>query len=337
MKDQAKKKFYIALIILVTIGVLYFSLKDNFNEIIGQIIKADIKWLLVGILLVFGYWFLKSNVLYETTKKMKPEFTFKEAFKMTLVTQLVNALTPFSSGGQPYQVFALKKAGVKIAAGTNIIIQNFIVYQIALVTLGLVAVLSNHCFHIFKEVGLLKHLVTIGFICNTFVIVVLFIVAFAKKIDNFVIQKGITLLSKLHLVKDAKKQKENWKEYIKNFHQGAKQLMEDKWHFFRQIFYNLLALSCLYLVPLVVLYSMHDYTSINAPLTIITSAYVMLIGSFVPIPGGTGGLEYGFVAFFSNFIKGSLVTSVMLLWRFITYYFGIIVGAIALNIKEKGD
>ena len=101
------------------------------------------------------------------------------------------------------------------------------------------------------------------------------------------------------------------------------------------ILFQFFALSTLYLIPLVLLYGMGDYTSLNGYEAIIISAYVMLIGSFVPIPGGTGGLEYGFIAFYGNFIKGSKLNAVMLLWRFITYYFGIILGAIVLNFKRK--
>ena len=73
----------------------------------------------------------------------------------------------------------------------------------------------------------------------------------------------------------------------------------------------------------------------NAFESIIASAYIMMVGSFVPIPGGTGGLEYAFVVFYSNFIKGPVLNAIMLLWRFITYYFGMIVGAITLTLKRK--
>ena len=68
---------------------------------------------------------------------------------------------------------------------------------------------------------------------------------------------------------------------------------------------------------------------------IVTSAYVMLIGSFVPIPGGTGGLEFGFIAFFGNFIIGPNLNAIMLLWRFVTYYFGMILGSIVLSLRKK--
>jgi uncharacterized protein (TIRG00374 family) len=61
----------------------------------------------------------------------------------------------------------------------------------------------------------------------------------------------------------------------------------------------------------------------------------MLIGSFVPMPGGTGGIEYVFLVFYGNFIKGSRLNAMMLVWRFISFYFGIVVGAILLGGKKK--
>jgi uncharacterized membrane protein YbhN (UPF0104 family) len=61
----------------------------------------------------------------------------------------------------------------------------------------------------------------------------------------------------------------------------------------------------------------------------------MLIGSFVPIPGATGGLEYAFTQFFGVFIIDPALTLIMLLWRTTTYYLGVIVGAILLNIRKK--
>ena len=195
--------------------------------------------------------------------------------------------------------------------------------------------MTNHFCHFYPEVGFLKQLVTLGFIINTLVIIALFIVAFAKKINYFIAEKMIYVLGKIKLLKNPEKTSENWKNYITRFHSGAKILMKDKKHFILLIFLNLIALMSLYLIPLTILYGLGDYHSLSGGLTVITSAYVMLIGSFVPIPGGTGGLEYSFLTFYGNFLSGSTLKSVMLIWRFITYYFGIIVGAVALNTKEK--
>lgn len=79
---------------------------------------------------------------------------------------------------------------------------------------------------------------------------------------------------------------------------------------------------------------MGDYTSINPLETLVSSAYVMVMGSFIPTPGGTGGLEYGFLNFFGYFITGSNLTATMIVWRSISYYIGMIFGGISVALYE---
>ena len=292
-------------------------------------------WILIGILFIVLYWLFRSLSIFEFTKKFNSKFDFFSSFKITMSTIFFDGITPFSSGGQPFQVYYLKKHGVNLVDGANIAIQNFIVYQISLVFLGIVAITSNYFLKIFPSNGLLQKLVTLGFIINLLVTVGLFSIAFLKKFNKFISKLVIGLLTKLKIVKNKEEKIEKFNKYISQFNKGAKELTKNKTLFIKGIMYNLVALCCYYAVPVIVLFAMGDYTSYNLLLSIITSAYVMLIGSFVPIPGGTGGLEYGFIAFFGNFLQGGKLTAVMLIWRFITYYLGIIFGAVMMNIKEK--
>ena len=80
---------------------------------------------------------------------------------------------------------------------------------------------------------------------------------------------------------------------------------------------------------------MGDYKSLTIIDTLVSSAYVYLIGAFVPVPGASGGIEYGFSQFFGNFVEGSILPAMLIVWRFITYYLGVIVGAILFNIRER--
>ena len=329
-----KKIFNITLLIIFTGIVLYFSLKDNFSATINQIITMDIKYLLVAFFLLFIFWIFRSYPMYSFCKKINNNFKYKQSFQLTLRTQFFNAVTPFATGGQPYQIYYLKQCGINYAASTGIVLQNFIVYQIALVTLGLVALFCNMIFGIFNNEPLLQKLIALGFIINTLVIVVMFLVAFDRKVNKKLISLGIIVLTKLHIVKDKEKQLKKWDESINSFHENAKILLKDKMNFFCNIIYNFIALCCLYLIPFFVYIAMGQTTGLNPGVAIITSAYIMIIGSFVPIPGATGGLEYGFVQFYGNFFTGSVLSATMLVWRFITYYFGLIVGAIALNIRR---
>lgn len=56
-----------------------------------------------------------------------------------------------------------------------------------------------------------------------------------------------------------------------------------------------------------------DFFSVMA-----ASAFVQLLSSAVPLPGGTGGAEGGFALFLGHFF-GSASTAGYLLWRLITF------------------
>ena len=45
----------------------------------------------------------------------------------------------------------------------------------------------------------------------------------------------------------------------------------------------------------------------------------------------------GFMFFFKYLISGSILNGLMLVWRFVSYYFGMIVGAIALAVYRKKE
>lgn len=334
MNEKLKKVANVIVLALVTCLVLYFSLKDNFNTIINEIINVNIFWLVISFLLALSFWFFKAIATTRIANIFKKDYSIKQGMRLVLETNFFHAITPFAVGGQPYEIYSLKKSKLKITEATNVSIVNFIVYQIALVLLGIIAIVYNHHFVLLKENDLLKNLVVVGFLVNFIVIVALFLLTCTKKINKILMKFIIKVLNKIHLVKNKDEKIKQFNEYLNEFHQGAKILLQDKKLFIKLIFVHFIGLISSYLIPLTLAYSMgiSSYTGIEA---IVLSSYVMLIGAFVPIPGGTGGLEYGFMTFYGSFIKGSKLNAIMLLWRFITYYFAMILGAILLGIRKK--
>lgn len=322
-------------IITVTALVLYMSLKDNFFEIIKMIGDMNLYLFILAIFVYLMHMFLKSIVMKMIVGNFKKDYTLKKSFRMNLETNFFHAITPFSTGGQPYEIYRLAKDGVNVIHSANISVQNFIIYQSALVILGTIALIYNHYVHLFVSNPILEGLVAIGFIINFLVIVMLFAITLFKKMDKLVVNFCINILSKIKLIKNKDEKKQKFEQYLTDFNAGAKILLKNKAKFLLMILIEFLALVLLYAVPFVLIKGMGFNLEISLITVIITSAYVMLIGSFVPIPGGTGGLEYGFISFFGNFITGPILNALMLLWRFVTYYFGMILGAIILGLRKK--
>lgn len=330
-----KKNLNIFIIIILTIIVLYFSLKDNYKEILNLLFQAKIGWILIGYLLVFIYTFLKSVVTKEIINSFK-EYGVIKTLKLQLMTFFFNAVTPFSSGGQPFQIYVLNKNNLSLAAATNIVVQETIIHQIALSIILLITILLNMVLNIYNLDFSIAILLLIGFLFNAITIIFLFILAYGKKIDSKFIKIIISVLYKIKIIKKKEEKIEKLEKHILEFNIASKNLLNNKKRFIKLIFINVLAIVCLYLAPLVILFSLGEYQRFNGITSIVLVSFVSIISCYVPLPGGTIGEEYLFNLFFGIYVNNPVLNSLMILWRLVTYYLPMIVGAIIFNTNKKG-
>jgi len=329
-----KKRFLnILLIFIIAAIVLYLVLRDNVEEIILLILKANLIWIFVGLLFVVSYSILKGYIIKQLAFKFEEKYSLKKGIKLQVITNFFNAATPFSSGGQPFQVYMLKRDGFSLTNATSVIISESIIHQIALVVMGIISLIINSIFK-FSSSNIIV-LVIIGLLANSFVLMVLSFISFAKGAEKFLLKIGVNILNKIHIIKNKDKVSEKWNQTVTNFNEALKLLFKNKKQTLKYLFINTIALIMLYLVPLPIAFSLGYYHAFNIFEVIILANFVALIGSFVPLPGGSGGQEYAFLLLFGLYISGPVVATMMLIWRFITYYLPMIIGAILLGIDQE--
>lgn len=332
MKNLRKNSI---ILLLITVLILVLVLKDDFHNIIRTLLTANLFFILLALLCQFVGLFFDALAYKKVINSYNSSYSLKKAFQMIIITKFFNGITPFSSGGQPMQIYMLKKEGFRFTKATNIIIQTFILYQAALVLYGIIAIGVNARFQLFTNVSLLKNLILLGFLMNTLVMIGLIIISFSSKFNNLIISKTISLLSKLHIVKDKEKKQEIWREKVADFHEGTTFLKNNKKLCLQAFLYNFLYLTFTYVMPFFVIIALgaNDKGLVTPLNSIVASAYILIIGAFVPIPGASGGIEYGYLKFFGSFISGSVLKASLLIWRFISYYLPMIAGAIVFNMK----
>lgn len=337
MVDKVKKlKNQSIILIFITAFIMYLLLKDDFPQIISTILRMKYIYLIVGILLIVFYWIIKAVALYLISKEYSKTISFKSIFLQTIITQFFNGITPFSTGGQPMQIYMLNKSKISLAKSTNIVMQEFITYQVALVLYGIFAVLVNYKLQIFNDAVILKNLVLLGFLINTSICIVMLILSFSKRIGEMLFNVIFKILSGFKFIGDLDSKKKKWSNRLVEFQESAKLFKKNKLLFVKCYLLNAIALTCYYIIPYFLIIGIEGAMLITPLTAVVASAYTLIIGSFVPIPGGTGGIEYGFLRFFGIFNTGSTLSAILLIWRFITYYLGIIVGGVAFSFY-KGD
>ena len=328
-----KKTNYIVLFVAIVL-VLYFTLKDDFSNIIEQLKNVNIFIYIIAFSVFMLSLLFKSISLKIFTNEYK-DYSLKKTFNLNLISLFLNGITPFQTGGQPFQIYLMKKDGFRISDATNAMIGDCIAYQTALIIIGFIALIINLSFNIFSIDHSMSLLVLLGFVINVIVLIMLIIVTSAKQTGFKLLNKFIDFLFKFKFMKKFDNKKEEMKKSLKHFYDTGRKIKKNKFNLLIGILCNIINLSLLYIVPLFIFMSLKS-NDINVIESFVSTAFVMLIGNIIPIPGATGGIEYSFMRFFGKFIKNPTLSSGMLLWRFATYFLGLIIGSIALILK-RGD
>lgn len=328
------KKLNLIILFIAMVLVLYFTLKDDFKGIITQLKNVNVLVFLVSIVIFLLSLFFKSLSLRVFIKEYKKDYRIKKAYQLTLIAQFLNGITPFQSGGQPFQIYLLKKDGVRISDSTNAMIKDFTMYQFSLILVSILAFIINVKLKILSKNATLNNLIFLGFLINFIVMIILLIITSAKKTGLNLTSKITHFLFKFRVVRKFGTSEEKIKQSLSHFYETGNELRKNKRSILKAILYNIIHLILLYLIPFIIFKSLglNDITVVGS-LVLIT--FVMLISNFIPIPGATGGIEYSFLMFFSVFASGPLLAGGMLLWRFVTYFLAMIIGFITLIFKKE--
>lgn len=329
-----KVKSKVLLLILLTIIILFFILKDDFNGILSALLSANPIYLILIFLVIILAEFIKGIALYIIIKNNKKNYKFKSAFSLAIKTNFFNGITPFSLGGQPFELYTLKKNdNIDYVTGTNILFKDFYAYQISLVLLATIFLIINYIFNIVAFDSVLSKLMLVGYLVNLVVALFLIYLPYTKGNMHKITSFFIGILGRLKIIKNKDKSIEKMDASIDKFKMQINDLKTNKKMIIKCILLYMLRFIPLGLATTLSFYAVDVY-SVGFVKPIIIMLLIMTMAAFVPIPGASGGMEYGFIAMFS-FIPSNTLKASMLLWRFATYYLLLIMGAVLIMFEKR--
>lgn len=322
------------LLAVLTIGLFWYILKDNFSESVTLLLSSNIWYLLLVVITYIVYFFVEAYLLYLLINKVNNSYSYKQTLELNLMTKFFNGITPFSLGGQPLQVYELSKSKVRVTESLLVIVENFIVLQISMTIMSLVS-LGVCLYNGFIPTRMLWVLTIIG----VFITIISFFMAifmglkirYAKKAGKWF----INILSKFHILKNKEESYLRWTNKCDEYNTSFRILLKDKTFILKCIFLNILYMAIFCMIPFFVFKALDVNISINMFYVIILACFVYISASFIPIPGASVGMEYAFINYFKLIVSSSLVMPGVLLWRFVSYYIPMIAGGILFNIKDS--
>lgn len=317
--------------------VMVFSFKNDYKNIIAMFSNIHISWLIVAIIVIVAYHMLDSYFIYYYCKKHNKKYTFWNGVENEQTGAFFSAITPFSSGGQFAQVLLFSKQKINSKLSASMLMLSFISWQTVLVLFGIIVLAFNYS-KMLATYSAFFNLVFLGFLINFVVIVGLFLSAFSKKFHHFIFSKIIPLLGKVKIIKNVEEKKKSTQIWLSLFRDEFNNMLVHRDLMFRRVLIDVLKIVTLYSIPFFAAKALNINVGLDElKMIIILTGFVYMITAFVPLPGAAGGTEGTFVLLLGP-VLGPATTSVMLLWRFLTYYFPMLTGfLIFASIKEMKE
>lgn len=337
MNYRTKNLINISVVVLIFIVMtVYFLAVDGIDNIISVLKTVNISWALIGLALIILYWLLEALCLYIVEKKIYKKQKFINSLKVSMIGQLFNSLTPFSSGGQPMQAVAMKCEGKSVSKSATILLIKFIVYQATLVIYTALILIFEYSYFRNSVSGFVK-LAIIGFIVNFLVIVTLILIGAKKSIVLKFLSFIYKLLGKIKILKNLDKKIEELRKSVDTFHENFKIIKKEKIMVLKLFLATALQLTVFFSITYAV-YKMFGLSGTTYIKIISAQSFLSMVMAFVPIPGAGIAAEGGFYIIFGAFIPKEVINMAILFWRLYTFYLPIIVGSffmLKMNKKEN--
>ncbi|MDR0223322.1 MAG: flippase-like domain-containing protein [Oscillospiraceae bacterium] len=304
--------------------VFYLVFFDG-KQVYNALRSVKVSYIFIAVLFIAAYLFLESLAVHAVTKTVHPPHKLRRTVVITLIGHYFNCITPFATGGQPMQIYYMTRYGVSLGGSVVALLSRFIVYQFVLTVYTAAVLFANFSYYT-KELGGLMFLTIIGFSVNFCVLFALITLAFFKKTAEKISHGAIKIAAKLRLIKEVKKKIAYIDGELEQYHKNFELIRKNPLLVLKLMILSAFQLTVFFSVSFVI-YRGLGLSGVSPFIIISNQAFVLMISSFVPLPGAIGAAEGSYGLFFAP-IFGESITFSVFLWRVLTFYLPIVAGLI---------
>ncbi len=327
-----KKTWFNILFLLLVFGLtIYYVFHGEDLQAIGSYLEtADVSYWMAGVVLVVFFILGESVVIYYMLKSVGEPVILTHCFLYSFVGFFFSAITPSATGGQPAQLYFMKKDHLSMSISTLILMIVTITYKAVLVVIGLVVM-------IFKPAGVMHYLSPVmgwcylGVALNVFCVTFMLILVFHPTLAENILVTLIRLFSKVFRYKKEEKLLKRVKASMEKYRSVADYLKKNVIVIVNVLLITFVQRGIWFFITYLI-YLSFSLSGVS-PLTITTlQGMISVCVDMLPLPGGMGISENLFLQMFREICGKELVLPVMIVSRGISYYAQLIISAIMTGV-----
>ncbi len=141
---MSKKKGILNAVFLITIfAITIYAIfhGQDLGELFGYIRNTDYRYWLVAVVCVVFFICSESVIIYYMMRSIRQKIKLMHCFLYSFVGFFFSCITPSATGGQPAQIYYMKKDKLSIPVSTLVLMIVTITYKLVLVVLGTLVVI----------------------------------------------------------------------------------------------------------------------------------------------------------------------------------------------------
>ena len=332
MKSRKKIIFngvFLAVVFALTIYGVFHG--EDLSSMMDAIHRADKRWLIPGIALVAFFIWGESIIIWYMMRSSGICLKKRTCFLFSSVGFFFSCITPSASGGQPMQIYYMKKEKISIPVSTVILMIVTITYKLVLVVIGIgIAIFGRGFLHKYLE-GILP-VFYLGLALNIFCVTFMTILVFHPLLAKAILVKGMKLLERLHLMKKKEGRLKKLEDSMDTYRNTAAYLKNNPFVIVKVIGITFIQRMALFAVTWFV-YQAFGLHGTGFWEILFLQAVISVSVDMLPLPGGMGISETLFLNIFSP-VFGGLLLPGMVLSRGLGYYGELLISAVFTVVAQ---
>ena len=211
MRDKKKAILNTVFLILVFSLTVYMVFRgEDLGEIIHTAQQADLVYLLISVVCVVLFILGESVIIFYMMRTLGAKVKMGHCALYSFVGFFFSCITPSASGGQPMQIYYMKKDKLPIPVTTLVLMIVTITYKAVLVVIGLVIWLFGKGF-LKGYLGQYMWVFYLGVGLNIFCVTFMLILVFAPGLAKWIMVKGLKLTEHFRFLKPRSQDLRIWK------------------------------------------------------------------------------------------------------------------------------
>ena len=339
-KPKSKKKkffsacFLILNLLLVALVFYNFANEQGGIQPLSTLLINHPRWryLIIAIGLYFltvVFNALKFAILIKNkTGKLRPWFSFK----LATIGRYYDFVTPLGSGGQPFEIYYLKKNGYSGDEATAIPLAKYMGWQISCVLLCTFILIAYSKNYINTPVVLI--LAWIGLSITLMLFMFVLFMSITRKFGSSCVVAILKLLHKMKIIKNYKIVLIKVLRFVKSYQYCIKSFAKSPLVIVSEVFVSIGSTIANASIAFYILLTFTPTPNISWWSMVYSCCICEVATTFFPMPGGSGAQELSFNSLLGSLFPDGTLFWGILFWRILTYYMYIIQGGIVLILDS---